>query len=226
MTWTRLDFTTAIREEARATSSPRWSDDRALKLLGHVHSREFKRLLDVNPDYRTATLSVTADTSARIAKSSLSTGAGDSKQRLYKVRGISSSALPYQQVDAADWQLSSSAATQASGTGVWWEAGSYLQLLPGDASQALSVVVNHTPTPADELSADTVAPDWPEDHELLLVYETAALMLARGGDETDAAADFQALAGALREALYAELGRPSTRPTAWRYGDSAGDWGG
>jgi hypothetical protein len=229
MPWSRDTYVTAIREEARAVNSPRWSADAVLRLFGTVHAREWKRLLDVNPDYRTATVSVTADASARVPKDDLTTGAGDAQQRLYKVRGLTSGVRPYQQVQGADYLLATAATTTgagALGTGLWWEAGGYLQLLPGDALQALTAVVNWTPTRADQLTGGAVAVDWPEDHEMILVYESAALMLARGGDETEPAADLQALAAQLREGMYAEIARVSTRPASFRYPDSAAEWGG
>jgi hypothetical protein len=168
-------------------------------------------------------VSVTADTSARVAKSSLSTGTGNSRQRLYKVRGVANGSVPYQQANAADYLT---AAAGDGGTGVWWESGSYLQLLPGDASAALTVTVNWTPTPAGDLADDEDDVDWPEDHEMLLAWEAAAVLLARGGAETEPAADLKALAATARESLYAECARVSTRPQGWRYADTSDTWGG
>lgn len=224
MTWTRAQHVAFARKQADAENSPRWADADVVTLLGLVHRREWRALLDVNPDLRVAERSVTADTSARIAKTALASGSGDSAEVLYKVRQVRNGTTIYTQAAPIDMLAATSG--QGGGTGAWWESGSYLQLLPGDAGTALTVVVSHAPPAADVLSADTVAVEWPEGHELVLVYETAALLLAKGGTETQQAADLRALASEQRDRMYADLARVSTRPTAWRYGDTSGDWGG
>jgi hypothetical protein len=223
MAWTQATYLDTIRAEAEATDSDRWSDAHVARVLSAVHAAEWKQLLDANPDYRSATVSVTTDTSARIAKSSLSTGTANSRQRLYKVRGVYNGTTPYEEGEAADYLT---ALEGDSGTGVWWESGSYLQLLPGDASTTLTVRINWTPTPAGDLTPDTTEVDWPEDYELVLAWEAAAILLARGGSETEPAADLKALAATMRESLLAQVARVSTRPQGWRYSDAADAWGG
>jgi hypothetical protein len=224
MTWTRAQYLDRVRRAAIAEESEAWDDAaEVLPLLGLVHAREWKAVLDVNPYYRWAERGVTVDAStSRVAKSALAAGAGDSQQRLYRVLAVRNATVPYRPADAADM---TTAVASGSGTGVWWEQGTDLQFLPGDSGRALTVAVNYTPTRADDLSADAVAVDWPEDYEMLLVWETAALLLAKGGAETEAAADVRAMSLELRERLHAEAERLSTRPREWRYSDTSDVWG-
>lgn len=226
MTWTRATYLSMARHYADAENSTRWNDvSHVTPLLGVVHRAEWQKLLDVAPDHRAATRSVTPDANAQVTFASLSVTTADAQQVLYKVRQVRGSAgRVYGEVEPIEWLAANSGG--AGGTGVWWRQGTVLQFLTGDVGASLTVAVNYLPTPADLLSADTVAVDWPEGHELILVWETAALMLAKGATETEQAADLKALAAESRERLNHSLARASTRPTFMRYGDAADTWGG
>lgn len=226
MTWTVQNYIDRTRSIADAAASPRWDDTLdVLPALGLAHTREWKRILNANQYQRVNTLSIAQDANGQIALSALDTGSGDTQKRLYRVLWIADGAYTYSKVDFGDVPLA--AVNGWNNTGhLWYRTDTEIQILPQATGQTMTVVVNHTPTPIDQLSGTGVAVEFPRDYELVLCYEAAAWLLAKGGGETSTTADLQRLADQIRSDMLGDLTRDSTQPTWVRFPDSAQSWGG
>ncbi|MGP1666027.1 MAG: hypothetical protein ACTS5I_08995, partial [Rhodanobacter sp.] len=89
----------------------------------------------------------------------------------------------------------------------------------------ISVWVSHTPPLPSALSADSVELDFPEGYEHVVAYETAAMMLAKGGLQSDESNFLRNLAYDLRREMMSDLARVSIDPTVMRYSDTRAEWG-
>lgn len=212
------------RAQADARSAQDWLDDDVRKVLGMVHIREWKRILDANRYYRQNTLTVAQDANGQIALSSLDAGSGDAQKRFYRVLWVLNGTLLHDEEQYAHLPT----ATLVGGNNVspcWYRTGDYLQIIPVGAGTSMTIVVNHTPTPIDQLSDDTIAAEFPRDYELIVAYEAAAWLLAKGGRETSATADLQRLADQMRSEMLGDIVRISTDPVRMDFPDTRWAWG-
>lgn len=220
---TRDELVTEIRSLADAAGSNRWSNTTVLKLLDTVFQQEWGDILNIQPAYRAAERSVVLDSQGRIALSDLS--AAD--QTLYRIIGVRVGDRLY-----APGSLRENLLTRTlnypseSNHRLYWLQGDYLYLWPFSASDTATVMVNHLPTLPSLLANGNTAVTFPSPFEMILAFETAGLMLAKGGAETDATGDMKALADGMRNRLLSDLQRRSADPVAWTYSDSRAEWAG
>lgn len=233
MPWTRLQYQTAVRDAADATSASRWSATEVSNALDLSFAAEWKRLLNVNRFLRMSRRDVTTDSDGRITVASLDSPnplTGDSQERFYRALAVlgDSGATRYEKCEFAD--VPTALATGA-GNGLntgrqYYRSGTYFQLLPKSASAAIWVWVNHIPTKPSGLSGDGVNVTFPEDYELIVAWEAAAMLLMKGATEVGAAAALQQLAEQKRQDMHGDLGREDDIPTFMRAVDSRGAWDG
>ena len=226
MSYTRAQLRTQIVRAMDATNSARWdltAGGEVDTLCGHVFDREWRRHLSHQTFLRTAKRQPVADSSGRFLVSALAGGSADTTERLFRVLSVVLQNRVYQEVRYQDWILGSIVNQSAY---VWYRNGDYLEVLPVPASGAQpdGIYINHIPQRPDRLSADGVTVTFPDGYEQILVYETAAMLLAKGGAEIDTSANFKALAEEMRQDMLQDLARFSNKPTSMQYADQASDW--
>jgi len=219
---TRGTLMTLVDEMADASGSPRWGTTLKRQLLGEVHWREWKDLLNVNRMLRVAPVTVTTDGDGRFAKTALNTGAGDSAQAFYRVLSVNSGNFYYQPARYEDYPRSP---TSVSLPQVWYEYGDDIQIIPATTSAPVTVVVNHVPQRADLLDTDASTVVFPEGYDLVIAYECAASMLMKGAAESNLAAELRQMARVLRERMHQDVGRMTVQPMRVRAMDDRFDWG-
>lgn len=225
MSVTRAQAMDNTREMMDARNSQRWSDAFVRTALGIASSGEWSGILKANPYFRFAQRSVTTDTDGQFAYTDLNSGSGDSAENWYRILSISDgNSFVYRQTAFMSVPLATTTNYQTTYDRLWYDAGDDVQILPVSASLALTVVVNHTPPRVDQLSADTIAIDFPDGHETILWLEAAAYLLSKGGAENDAAQTMRAMAQDARESMYADISRRAARPAFLQFSDSAEDW--
>lgn len=221
--YTRAQILAEALDEAEGTGSSRWSTDYQKRRLDWVFAQEWRRILAANPYYRWALREVVADGDAQIAYTALDSGAGNSLERFHKVLAVAVGETPYEESDFHDHPL-----LVHSGTGearLWWHEGDHLALPPADANGTVRVWVNHTPQRPSQLALDSDLVTFPRGYEGVLVYELAALLLSKGGAESDLALELKGIANGMRSAMFSEITRRSTRPTFIRPSDTPAEWG-
>lgn len=228
MSDTRTALRLRTQQRMDAVGSPRWTataGNELDKIGGVVHWREWRRLLNANRNLRLASRAVTSSASTgRFALTGLNNGTNDALETLYRILSFQVDNIPYQQVAFEDFSLGETLNMAAR---VWWREGDNIMTLPKELSKAAVVWVNHLPQRLDLLSGDGVTVTFPDGYEDVLCLEWAALALAKGGAETDAARDLRGLAEEMRQDMLADLGRLGVEPMQMRHwGDSAADWGG
>lgn len=232
-TATRAQLRTDVVNVMDAAGSTKWDTTMGTgemdRRLGVVHRREWKRILNANPNYVLAMYTPTTDGSGNIPLSALSSGSGDTQQNVYRVRIVGFGANEYQYVEASRFLLPG---LIGSAPFVWYQnyAGSppvACITIPNMLNtQASGIWVNWLPTRFDKLASDASVPLLPEDYEDVFALEGAAALLMKGGEETGASQEFRAEADRLRKDLLADMARLSTSPATVAYGDSQWEWGG
>lgn len=237
MTITRTQFFEAVQNALDSTgvdalaagtvSSPRWDKSTVQAVGGNVMGEEWSGILNQNQYYRFATVAVTTDTNGCVALSSLTTGSADAKQNFYRIlSGFTDGVVLYRECDYRNVPLATQINYQAPWDYLYYLAGANFQLLPVQSGASLTTYVNWTPPRIDQLSADSVTIDFPDGAEYILVWQTAAKLLAgKGGAEAAAAAVLSALADDARKNLYGALARLTTRPSFMLFQDIAAHWG-
>lgn len=233
MSFTRAEFRSRVLEAADAVSSERWDTTPGTGIvdrhLGVVHKKEWRRILNACPFYRVQSYTPTADTNGRILFTQLSdTTTPDARKDFYRVLQVAFNNVALREVSPKDAYL----AGVGSGNpypfqyGIWYRDDAGL-IVPGYSNVAATAIhVNHTPTRADLLSADTAIVEFPDDYEDILVYEGAARVLAKGAAETGAAAELKALAEEDRRDMLQDLARTQGGPWVLQFPDIAAEWGG
>lgn len=212
---------------ADATSSARWTDATITILLNSTFKREWSRILQANRNYRVGTRTVTLNSSGQFAFSALESGSGDSLEKFYKIIGVHNGDAIYAPAELRDNLLTATMGTgMATGYRTFWRVGDYVQCHPWSSGESITVVVNHLPPLPGNLSTDDTAVTFPDGYEAVLIYETAAHMLMKGGAETDASADLKAIAEEVRSDMLADIARVTTDPTTMRYADERTSWAG
>jgi len=219
---TRGALLTLIDEMADVVGSPRWGPTLKGQLLGEVHWREWRDLLNVNRHLRLAERTATTDSEGAILKTSLNAGGGDSTEVFYRVLTVYQGNLFYQPSTYEEYPISPTAVNLPQ---VWYEFGDKIQLIPAAGANTVTVAVNHLPQRADLLNSDASNVVFPDGYDLLLAYETAASLFMKGGAETNTAAEMRAMATVLRERLHQDLARLTVRPTRMSAQDDRFQWG-
>lgn len=222
MTMPRSTLMTLVDEVADVVGSPRWGTTLKRQLLGEVHWREWRDLLNVNRHLRMATRTTTTNGDGAILKSALTTGTGDNTEVFYRMLTMYQGNLFYQPSTYEEYPISPDAVNLPQ---VWYEFGDAIQLIPAAQGNTVSVTVNHLPQRADLLASDASDVVFPDGYDLLLAYETSASLFMKGAAETPAAAEMRQMATVLRERLHQDVARLTVRPTRMGAADDRFDWG-
>lgn len=223
MSMARSTLLTLVDEMADANGSPRWGTTLKLQLLGEVHWREWKTLLNVARHLRMAERTLTTDGAGRFQKSALTAGSGDATETWYRILSLQQGNFFYQPTEYEQYPKSPSTVALPQ---VWYEYGDQIQLIPAATGVPVTVVVNHLPQRADLLSSDTATVVFPDGYDLILAYETAASMFMKGAAESQLAGELRAAAAVLRDQMRQDVGRLSVRPLRMKAMDDRWDWGG
>lgn len=228
MAWTKATYLARTRDWMDATASDRWSDTFLYSILGMVFRDEWQGMLDTNPYYRFAKRSVTTDSNGAFLLTDLDNGSGDAKQYAYKIITLTDGAnTVYRETDWRQVPLALSGTEDyLSYDRQYYLIGDTVQILPQTGNLSLQVGVNWTPTPIDDLGSELSEADFPPGHENLIALSAAGMALAKGGAETQSAADLLALAQKRREALYSDIARRTGNPTFMQFPDHSSVWGG
>lgn len=222
MALTKVQARARTLEMLDGTGSSRWDVtpngyvDRA---IGLAQLREWRGLLDLNPDARSSWVTVANSGTGRYPKASLSTGSGDSANRLYRIRAVKRDDILYE-----FGLLSEHPRPSLDTSYTWMEEGDNLLLLPLHTSASVDVLVSHLPVPQHELSLESSAFVFPVQFEDLPLLEAAAFLLSKGGAEVDAARELKRYAAELRADAMASL-RLNAMPLVFRPVDSHQSWG-
>lgn len=225
---TRDAIVADVLQQMDATGSARWdtagATSEVVTILSQVFDKEWKRLLNAQPFYRTQRQLLTSDASTgRIAISALSPGTGNTQKRFYRVLGVARNQMPYEEGQMRDWLLAEDLGLQVR---IWYREGDNLMFLPKETSAAFDIWSNYLPQRPDGLSAGGDTVDFPNGYEKLLRFEAAAWLLTKGGAEADTALRLQAYAEQIRQDMLQDLARTSTKPQRMAYSDMPWDWGG
>lgn len=233
MSATQTALAAMARDIADAAGSTRWSDATVLQWLGLVHWQEFKNILNANNQYTLASFTVTEDADGRFLKTALDSGSADTLLTHYRILSLSQNTagaiasagpiLYYKQVAYIDYPTPQASVLAPY---VWYDFGSYIQVVPVQPTNTLQVVVNQLPQRADLLATGASTVVFPSGYETLLGYMTAAHMLQKGGAETPASLALQQQADYIRQPMMQDLRRTGIQPTLFRALDDAGQWGG
>lgn len=223
MSMTRGTLLTLVEEMADANGSPRWGTTLKRQLLGEVHWREWKDLLNVARHLRMAKRTATTDADGRIAKSALTSGSGDATETWYRILSVSQGNFYYQ---PATYEQYPQSPTEVSLPQVWYEYGDDIQLIPAAQGNTVTVAVNHLPQRADLLQSDSSTVVFPDGYDLILAYETAASMFMKGAAESQLAAEMRGNASLLRDRMHQDVGRITVRPLRVGAMDDWSQWGG
>ena len=226
MTITRSELVTLVREYADAVGSQRWSDDLILTVASSVCDDEWSNLLNAASYYTFAQRSSVTDSQGRILLSSLDSGAGDTAQYWYRIMSVTDATLQYAQMEYLDAPMLSDDVTWSWSRPAFYVAGDYLHIVPRTPNLSLRVTVNYKPTRLRQLSGGSAIVPFPDGHEMLLAYESAAQVLIKGGAESQAAGVLKAQAQDERASLLDDVRRRTTQPTFMMYPDRRGDWAG
>lgn len=226
MAITRTTLTLRSRQMADAVDSTTdWAPALVSAIATFVFIDEWKKLLGAAPHLRTNRVSgLVPDSDGRLAWSALTTGTGDTAKigyRLLQLRGASGVEFVYTQASRIDLLQD---LTSFHTDRVWTRVGDDLQIVGTETG--LTALVNWIPTAPDDLAGDTSTVDWPSGYEMLLYLETAALMLAKGGRETNEARDLQVQAEIVRQKMHQDFARDTNAPYVIGASDGAWEWGG
>jgi len=166
MSITVSQFITNTREVMDASLSSRWTDAFIKTVGGIVHGREYSSLLGANPYLKFATRTVTTDSNGQIAYTALDSGTGDTAQTHYRILSITDGFTVYRQTDFVAVPIATTTNYDSPYQKLWYDAGSYIQILPKTTGLSLTATVNYTPPRIDQLSSDSVTIDFPDGHEV------------------------------------------------------------
>lgn len=226
MSYTVSQLVTNTREMMDAANSSRWTDAFITTVLGIVQSREYSGILGANPYYRFATRSVSTDSDGLIPYTDLNGSSGDTAETLYRILAIADGFTVYRQTEFRSVPLATQTNYDSPYQRLWYDAGANIQILPVSSNLALTITVNYTPPRPDQLSASSVTVDFPDGHEVILWLEAAAMLLEKGGAESEAADRMRTMANLERQQMYQDITRRAARPTYFGYPDLAAEWGG
>ncbi len=225
---TRQDLLTRIRQVSDTLNNTVDYPDALIKdLASMVHLDEWKKILGEAPYYRTRTATVSVDDQRTFAWSLLNGGSGDTLQTAFRILEMTDSYgrnLTYVQPD----QVRLADLTRILTTHrMWTKVGDSVQTFGTiSVSTSLTVLVNYLPTTVGDLSADNVTVDFPSPYEPILYYETAAILLAKGGREIGESQALKGLAEDMRQRFLHEIRRESASAMLLLPNDLPWEWGG
>ena len=225
---TKSEFRLLVLQEADAVGSDRWDADANKEVdikIAKAIDREWANILNANRTYKFATWTPTSHaTTGRYAISDIEdTSTANAHKRFYRILSLIIDKIPYEPVDYDFYPM---AEEHGANLYVYWREGSNLMVMPKQLSKLATVVTNYTPTKFTNLTLAVTDIDFPDGHELLPAKEAAALLLDKGGAETQAAAVLRGAALGLRAELLQDISRLSTKPKHLAFPDQASDWGG
>lgn len=229
MAFTKAQIRTRVKNKMDAVNSTRWdftANGEVDEHIAFVVDKEWRRILNANRYYRCDKRTPTSDSSGRFLISDLTSGtAGAAHQRFYRVLAVLIDSQPYLEGELVDMPL---ATTNGSPTLAWYRVGDYIQAIPVQAAKvATGIWVNHIPYRFNDATvAEGATFIFPDGYEDIVVLESAAALLAKGGTETNTSVELKAFAREMRDEMLSDIQRFSTKPMAMRYDDSRGDWGG
>lgn len=220
------DLIARTRERAEATSSNRWSPTEVLTTLVSVFEDEWSQLLAVAPMYRVQSiLGLVTSATGVLNLSVLTTGAGNTLKRHYRIVAINDGTNMFRETDFFEVPLALISNYQPVYPRLYYLFGETLQVLP-PAQTVLNVTVNYKPPALTDLDAATDQVDFPFGSELLLANVAAARLLNKGGSESNEAQNLMREADMERVGMAMDIRRRTTNPTIMRPPDSIGDWAG
>lgn len=229
MSLTRAQLTTQTRNVMNAVGSGQWSDSELQTWLGLVHWQEYANLLNVINSYKMQAVTVTQDANGQFTIASLSTGSGDSAKNFYRILALAQPATSAGQIQffyqQTQFKLYPNPQPNTAMPYVWYRFGDYIQVLPVQQGIQMTCTVNYRPPRVDQLSADSIAVDFPDGYEPLLSWRAAALALRKGGSEVPAANEMDRQADWIRSEMLMDLGRMGTTPIIAGAFDDVADWG-
>lgn len=225
MAKTRAQMVQLTRQFMDAEGSDRWTDALITTVLGSVFDEEWSNILNAAPYYTFATRTVVQDANGQFALGDLDSGTGDSEQNHYRILNVSDGNTNYAETRYQDVPLATSTNYYPPYGSAYYLAGSHVQCLPIGAGTAMTVGVNWKPTNLVDLSADSALITFPEHAELILAYAAGAVLLNKGGAESNASQVLARMADMERQSLLDDLRRRTINPTRMAYPDSRGDWG-
>lgn len=202
-----------------------WPDTLLAAMASFVYIDEWKKLLGAASHYQTNRVTLTPDSDGRVAWDDLTTGTGDDQKIAHRVLQLRASNLgdyTYAQASRLDLLADLS---QFSTQRLWTRVGTEIQII-GAHNTTISGLVNWYPPSPDNLASDSSTVQWPNGYEMLLYMETAALMLAKAGRETNEARDLQQQAEIVRQKMHQEFARDTNAPYVIGADDSVWEWGG
>jgi hypothetical protein len=224
---TRAEFLTRVRQMSDTLQAVvDYPDAFILDLATMVHADEWRSLLDASPYYRTQEYALTLDDNRTFAWSALSSGVGNARKNVYRVLALADADgrhFTYSQPDRL-WLLRNSA-TANTRERLWSKNGDRVQVFGESAGKTVYALVNWTPTPVGDLASDADPVDWLDEWWPVLIYETAALTLSRGGREMDEATRLIGLGDKIRQRMLASLKREASTPYIIGADDDVADWG-
>lgn len=230
MSITKLAARTRTLQFMDATGSLRWdttANGEVDQAISYTADQEWRTILDANPYVATQAITTPLITGGTVAKSTLTTGAGDTVKRLYKVLGLNVNLTPVKIEPFATDYLGAFVAGAASQPTIAYEFGDNFQILPTSLGGTSSIwFVNYLPARFDTLATDNSFFPFPDSFEDVPLLEAAAYLLAsKGGAESEAAIPLVGLAKKRRADMLRTLERPTTAPMQMRYADSSATWG-
>jgi hypothetical protein len=220
------DLIARTRERAEATSSNRWTPTEVLTTLVSVFEDEWSQLLQVAPMYRVQTIpGLVTSASGVLLLTSLTTGAGNTLKRYFRIVSINDGAHMFRETDFAEVPLALVSNYQPIYPNLYYLFGETLQVLP-PSQVILNVTVNYKPPALTDLDAATDQVDFPFGADLLLANVAAARLLNKGGSEANEAQNLLREANEERVQMAMEIRRRTTNPTIMRPPDHIGDWAG
>lgn len=230
MSFTRAQYRTRTQQFADASGSGRWDDTAGAtgeidRLLGDEFDRSWRRILNANPYYRVSKRTPTSDSDGKYAISDLSSGSADSAERFYRVLRVAINNITYPFVQRSEQELLGASLGLYRGY-YWFQEGQYLTAMPISAStEATGIWVNWIPPRIDNLSGESIVPDYPDGYEHIICRRAAARMLEKGGAEAGAATYLDGRANEMEAEMLQDVARISIDARQVAYDDTSADWG-
>ena len=222
MSYTRQQLDDLVKAQMDASGSYRFESTLLRATMDVVFTRGWHKILSANRYVRMAKRTVTTDAAGQITIQALDGGTGDTAERFYRVLAAAQGTILYAPAEFMENPLGTTLSTPSY---TFERQGDVIQFLPVQEGTAMSVWVNHIPQKPSALSASTATVTWPTDYELIVVYETAARLMAKGAAEIDGTSMFQQLADDLWRDCLTDLARFTTDPITMGAADTAADWG-
>lgn len=196
--------------------------------ISSVYDKIWRRILNANKQYRVSKRTPVSDANGRYLLSDLNGSSGDTLERFYRVLIVFIGSREYEgPVDLARWAAADLGGTSNAGPYVWYQEGQSLNALPMQVGTAADAIwVNWLPQRPAALTADTVAVDFPDGYDDVLITLSAARLLMKGGAETQASRELHAEVEEDYQEMLQDLARIATKPLSMTYTDGREDWAG